>query len=75
MPLYVERARALAAALEAVAGVRAVPLPPHTNAFQLYLPAGPQVLEAAHLAIAEEAGQWLFNRYAPAGRRSSPGAP
>ena len=68
MPLYVERARALAAALDKETEVRAVPLPPHTNAFQLYLPAGPQALEAAHLATAEESHQWLFNRFAPTGR-------
>jgi len=67
MPLYVERARVLAAALGALPGVTAVPAPPQTNAFQLYLPAAPQALETAHRALAAAAKRWLFGRFAPTG--------
>jgi len=68
MPLYVERARSLAASLDALPGLRAVPNPPQTNSFQLYLPAAPAALETAHRAIAEAEGLWLFGRFAPTGR-------
>jgi len=65
MPSYVERARAVAAALVALPGVRAVPAPPHTNAFQLYLPGTPDALDTAHRALAQAERRWLFNRFAP----------
>ncbi len=65
MPRYVERARAVAAALTGLSAVRVVPEPPQTNGFQLYLPAAPAVLEQAHLAIAERERTWLFGRFAP----------
>jgi threonine aldolase len=67
MSHYVERARALAGALGALPGVTAVPAPPQTNAFQLYLPAAALALEAAHRTLAAAQKQWLFGRYAPTG--------
>jgi threonine aldolase len=68
MPLYVERARALAAILDKVPGWRAVPAPPQTNAFQLYLPVSAAALDAAHHAFARAERCWLFARAAPTGR-------
>ncbi len=68
MPLYVERARSLAAVLDALPGLRVAPNPPQTNSFQLYLPAAPMALDAAHRAQAEAEGLWLFGRFAPTGR-------
>jgi threonine aldolase len=67
MPRYVERAREIAAALQHVPGVHVVPEPPQTNGFQVYLPAAPGALEAAHLALAEADRRWLFGRFAPTG--------
>ena len=64
MPAYRERARGLAAALSAVPGVRVVPAPPQTNAFQLYMPAPARALDEAHLALARDSGVWLFGRFA-----------
>jgi threonine aldolase len=64
---YVERARFIARALTALPGVRVVPSPPPTNAFQLYLPASPHSLDAAHRAMAAAEGCWLFGRFAPTG--------
>lgn len=63
MPAYRDRARGLAAALRAVPGVETVPALPHTNAFQLYLPASLKALDAAHLALARDSGVWLFGRF------------
>jgi threonine aldolase len=61
---YRDRARRLAEALATIAGVQVVPALPHTNAFQLYLPAAPKALDAAHLKLADESGTWLFGRFA-----------
>jgi threonine aldolase len=67
MAQYVERARAIAAALAVLPGVSAVPAPPQTNGFQLYLPASPAALDAAHRGFAEAERLWLFGRFAPTG--------
>lgn len=64
MPAYRVRARALAAALARIPGVRAVPAPPPTNAFQVYLPVSLKALDAAHLELARNSGVWLFGRFA-----------
>lgn len=64
MPAYRQRARALAEALTQVPGVRIVPAPPQTNAFQLYLPGSVKTLDAAHLELARQSGVWLFGRFA-----------
>ncbi|HVJ53388.1 MAG TPA: beta-eliminating lyase-related protein [Aliidongia sp.] len=65
MPNYVARARSVAASLAELDGVRIVPEPPQTNGFQIYLPAAPAALEAAHLRLAERERAWLFGRFAP----------
>lgn len=64
MAAYRERARGLAVALAGLSGVEAVPALPHTNAFQLYLPAPMKALDAAHLAQARDSRVWLFGRLA-----------
>jgi len=64
MPVFRNRARSLAAALATLPGVQAVPAPPQTNGFQLYLPASAQALDTAHLALARDSGVWLFGRFA-----------
>jgi hypothetical protein len=56
----------VAATLAALPGVKIVPDPPHTNMMHVYLAGEPARLEAATLAIAEEAGVLLFNRVMPA---------
>lgn len=60
------RARSLAAALAGVRGVRVAPDPPHTNAFQVWLPAAADRLRAAHLDLAGRESVWLFNHFAAA---------
>lgn len=64
MPAYRDRARRLAAALSALPGIETVPALPHTNAFQLYLPASLKALDAAHLTLARDSRVWLFGRFA-----------
>jgi len=63
MAAYRERACRLADRLGHLPGVEAVPARPHTNAFQLYLPAPVKALDAAHLALARESRVWLFGRF------------
>lgn len=66
MPEYHARAVSLAAALAAVPGVFVAPTPPHTNAFQVYLPGAAARLRAANLAVAEADSVWLFDGFAAA---------
>lgn len=68
MAAYRERARALAAALAGQPGWQVAPEPPHTNSFQLHLPADPARLREALLAQAEATGFWLGNRAQPSTR-------
>lgn len=63
---FVERARALAAALVAVPQVRVHPARPHTNAFQVWLPGRPDVLAAHHREMAAAGEWWLFDGFADA---------
>jgi len=65
MALDADRARALAAVLSAVQGWRVAPEPPHTNSFQLHLPANPDRLRDAMMAIARERAFWLGARAVP----------
>lgn len=62
MAAYRERARALAAVLGAEPGWRVAPEPPQVNAFQLHLPAAPEALREALLAVARRDGFWLGAR-------------
>jgi threonine aldolase len=67
MPRFLEHARALAAALSAVPGVRVVPEPPQTPLFHLHLTGDPDHLRDRALQLAEREGVWLFNRLQPTG--------
>lgn len=58
---YVERARALAAALDPALLVN--PAAPQVNAFQLLLPGTPAELAARNRRFAEAHGIWLFNHF------------
>ncbi|MGA6161889.1 threonine aldolase family protein [Amycolatopsis magusensis] len=60
---YRERALGLAAALARVPGARVAPEPPHTNAFQVYLPGTPERLTAANRALLERENVWLFANF------------
>lgn len=60
---YVARAREISAALTEIPGVMIVPSPPHTNAFQIYLPAGPLGLQKAAEKLAETEHIWLFGAF------------
>ncbi len=51
---YAERARDLAAALDALPGVRVLPQPPHTNSFRLFVDVDDERLVEAGLRTAEE---------------------
>lgn len=57
---YHRRACEIAAALVEALPVQIAPYPPHTNAFQLYLPASKAALEAAAKAIAQQDHDWLL---------------
>jgi threonine aldolase len=61
MPDYVKRAGEVVSALAELPGVKIVPNPPQTNAFQIYLPASRKALQKGvdHLAKTEHI--WLFN--------------
>ena len=61
MPEYVARARGLAARLAQVPGLRVEPQPPHTNAFQVYVPVTQGALRQAALEVAERERIWLFH--------------
>jgi hypothetical protein len=65
MPLFLEHARALAAALRAVPGVTPFPDPPQTPLFHLHLDGDRDALWERALGVAEERGVWLFNRIEP----------
>lgn len=60
MEAYCARAREVAAALAEIPGVVTVPDPPHTNAFQIYLPQDWLKLRKAALKLAETEKTWLF---------------
>lgn len=64
MPAFVERARALAAALAGLPQVKVHPVRPHTNAFQLWIAGRPAELAARHRRMAEAGGWWLFDGFA-----------
>lgn len=64
MGAYVERARLLAVLLSSQRGWRVAPDLPHTNSFQLHLPADPDRLRSALLEQARTTGFWLGNRAA-----------
>jgi threonine aldolase len=53
MQEYVDRARELAAGLDALDGARVLPRPPHTNAFRLFVDVPADALEDANVAVME----------------------
>jgi threonine aldolase len=61
---YRDRARALAACLGALPGVRVWPDPPQTNSFQVHLPVAPECLRAALIDFAGRERVWLGARAA-----------
>ncbi len=63
---FVARARALAAGLDELPGMIVHPSPPHTNAFQVWLPGTPSVLAERHLQFAAERKKWLFDGFSEA---------
>jgi threonine aldolase len=60
---YVNHARTVAAALDAVPGARTFPAPPHTHQFRLWLPYPAAALTEASLAMAEEEKIWFAGRW------------
>ena len=62
MAAYHDHATAIAAAVNAVPGLRTLPNAPHGNAFQIHFDTSPRALEQAAHAIARESGTWLCNR-------------
>jgi threonine aldolase len=66
LPEFVRRARALAAGLADIPGVNVHPNPPHTNAFQIWLPGTPAALTEHHRQFAGEHKLWLFDGFSDA---------
>lgn len=65
MPVFLEHARALAAALSELPGVQVVPDPPQTPLFHLHLRGDRESLQRRALALARETGVWLFGELGP----------
>ena len=65
MEAYYARAKEIAAVLAEIPGVIVSPNPPHTNAFQLYLPRPAAALSKATLKLALTQHVWLFNFFEP----------
>ncbi len=62
MPRYLEQARAIATALESVAGVRVIPDPPQTSIIHLLLATTQERFKATARAIAAEQGVWTWSQ-------------
>jgi threonine aldolase len=60
---YVDHARTVAAALDAVPGARTFPAPPHTHQFRLWLPHPAAALNAANLALAAQERAWFAGNW------------
>lgn len=63
---FVQRARALADGLSDISGLTVHPNPPHTNAFQIWLPGTPAALTELHRQFATEYKLWLFDAFSEA---------
>jgi threonine aldolase len=63
---FVDRARALAAGLRAIPDLIVHPDPPHTNAFQVWLPGTPSALVQLHRKFAADNHFWLFDGFSEA---------
>lgn len=64
MPLYHEKAKAIAAALAELPGVRIDPDPPQANAFRVTLQADGDLMDAA-MQVAADSGFWLLDKPLP----------
>lgn len=60
------RAQEIAVRLSTVPGITVVPNPPHTNAFQIFLPGSREKVEQAALDLAEAERTWLFGYFTDA---------
>ena len=60
MPLWLERARSMAEALNGIEGVSTLPERPHTNLFHLFLDIDSTQALGARDEVAAECGIWLF---------------
>ncbi len=60
---FVQHARTLAAALATLPDLIVHPNPPHTNAFQVWMPGAPNALTARHRQFAAEHKRWLFDAF------------
>lgn len=65
MPARLAYARAIATALSAVAGVRAIPDPPQTPMMHLLFEVSPQRFAANARRLAEESGLWVWPEATP----------
>ena len=63
MPALLQRARALAAVLAGLPGLRVDPPVPHVNLLHLWFDAPVQVVQAARDTVAQETGVWLFGGF------------
>jgi threonine aldolase len=59
---YFRQACAIAAAIDAVPGLRVRPGVPHGNSFQVHIAAGKASVEAGLVRLAQTRGVWLVNR-------------
>jgi len=64
MPVYRDKAVAIAARLGRLPGVWITPDPPHTNMMHLAIRGAPERLTRAALEVATETGVWLFGKTA-----------
>ena len=62
MPLYWEKARAIAPRLAALPGIEVSPSTPQTNMFHVHVRAPWERLDEAALDVAEATGVWMFGR-------------
>ena len=69
LPAFVARARELATALSTIPGLLVHPNPPHTNAFQVWLPGSPAMTGRAAPQVCRAAGRMAVRRI----QRSTPG--
>lgn len=63
---FVERARALASGLAGISNLVVQPNPPHTNAFQIWLPGSSAAWMEQHRKSAAAGKFWLFDRFSEA---------
>lgn len=65
MPLYVDKARRIAARLSAIEGITVSPNPPQTNMLHIFLRGDRERIEQKAFDIARTRGLWLFENVGP----------